>query len=496
MENPVGKYRRSYVLKTIFTFVPLLIITVGIIFGVLNLDAIRQLIIGATGEEANIQVDTQAILGPMPRPWRNLAQGGEDKDWRIQPIAQAVRALQPEYIRLDHIYDFYDIVSRDGGSLRFDWTKLDPIVSDVLAVGAKPYISLSYTPGPLAPNGDITGEPTNWNEYQLVIQRTIEHLSKERGIDNVIYEVWNEPDLFGKWRIGSGKSYLTLYTFAARGAQQAAASGAKPFLFGGPGITALYENWVRQLLNHASKNNLRIDFISWHRYNRSIDQFRDDFAKVKNWASEFPQFPNLELHITEWGHDSDVDGGYDTDFSAAHTAAVATEMVGNINRGFVFEIQDGKSPTGKEFWGRWGLLTHSEFGSKQKPRYRALRFIDTNIGNQRLPILGKGTWVKGMAARSGDATTIVLANYDPAGRHAENVPVTFRNIIGSNFSVEQIFSDGRSSKQQLSTTSAELRVFVPMSPNNVAAIRLVPLSPQITVPTISIPTTPATSPAP
>ena len=240
MPTTKKSYRHSYVRKTVFTLVPILFIAVSIVLGVTNLDTIRQLLIGAAGEPANIIVDTQAILGPMPRPWRNLAQGGESNNWRLQPLISQVKALKPEYIRIDHVYDFYEIVSRDGsGRLQYNWTKIDPVVSDILATGAKPYIALSYMPSAIAVNGDIVSKSNNWGEYQQVIQRTIEHFSKERGIEDVNYEVWNEPDLFGKWSIGN---YLMMYSFASRGAQQAAANGSKAFKFGGPATTALYRN--------------------------------------------------------------------------------------------------------------------------------------------------------------------------------------------------------------------------------------------------------------
>lgn len=474
-------HRNIYIKKTIGTLIPTLILTIGIAVGVTNLGSVREFFIGATGDEANIQVDTQAILGPMPRPWRNLAQGGEDKNWRLQPLTQQVKALKPEYIRIDHIYDFYDVVSRGPSGLQFNWAKMDPVISDILAVGAKPYISMSYLPPAIAPNGDIVGQPPNWNEWQVIVQKTVEHFSKQRGIEDVVYEVWNEPDLFGKWKAGGSKNYMTLYIYSSRGAQQAMANGTKAFKLGGPAITALYENWVKQLLDVAAKQNLKLDFISWHRYNRDIDVYRKDFAQAKEWIAANPQFSNIELHVTEWGHDSEIDPGYDGAFGAAHTAAVATEMVGQIQRGFVFEIQDGRSGDGKEYWGRWGLFTHQDFGAKAKPRYRALKFIDDNIGAQRVSILGKGTWVKAMAARSGDATTVVLTNYDSAGRHNENVPITFKSLIGSNFAVDTIFMDGRNNRTEVSTTSAELKVVVSMPVNTVAAVRLVPLSAQVEV---------------
>ncbi len=470
MPTTKKSYRHSYVRKTVFTLVPILFIAVSIVLGVTNLDTIRQLLIGAAGEPANIIVDTQAILGPMPRPWRNLAQGGESNNWRLQPLISQVKALKPEYIRIDHVYDFYEIVSRDGsGRLQYNWTKIDPVVSDILATGAKPYIALSYMPSAIAVNGDIVSKSNNWGEYQQVIQRTIEHFSKERGIEDVNYEVWNEPDLFGKWSIGN---YLMMYSFASRGAQQAAANGSKAFKFGGPATTALYRNWIKQLLGYVARNNLRLDFISWHRYARNIDSYRNDFSDIKNWLSASPQFSNVELHITEWGHNSDIDPGYDTSYGAAFTAAVAIEMVGNIQRGFVFEIQDGKGPS--EYWGRWGLFTHGDYGAHAKPRYYALKFIDSNTGPERVSILGKGSWVKGMASHNGDSTTVVLANYDSAGQHAENVPVTFKSLAGANFVIQQLFLDGRSLRQEVATTAAELQTFGVMAPNSVAAVTITP----------------------
>src|SRR5690606_32160076 len=107
------------------------------------------------------------------------------------------------------------------------------------------------------------------------------------------------------------------------------------------------------------------------RYSTDIDQFRRDMADAQTWIANYPQLePTMEFHITEWGHDSENDPGYDGNYGAAHTVAGAIEMVGVVDKGFVFEIQDGKDPAGQANWGRWGLLTHNEFGAKPKPRYR------------------------------------------------------------------------------------------------------------------------------
>lgn len=458
-------------LKTAF---PLLLLLAGIVGGVvLNSTKIYEFITRATGEKANITINIDSNLGSMPRPWRNIAQGGEGKDWRMTPIISRVKALHPQYIRIDHIYDFYDIVHKDGGSLSFHWGAFDAIINDILATGAKPYISLSYMPPAIAVNGNIVGKPEDWNEYSLVIQRTIEHLSRDRGITDVYYEVWNEPDLFGKWKTYGDTNYLTLYSAAAQGA--ARVQNAKTFKFGGPATTALYKNWFDDLTKFALSNNLRLDFFSWHRYSQNIEQFQNDVTQATTWMKNNPQLANMELNITEWGHDSENNKGYDTSYAAAHTAAVATELIDSITKAFVFELQDGQSPEGKTYWGRWGLFTNASVGSTAKPRYYALQLID-QIGNTRLQMLGKGTWVKGMAAKDNDVVSIVLANFDTAGLNSETVPVTLTNITAKTYTLDGSFLDGTRLSQTLQVQNGQLQFSVPMSPNSVVFLKLSPFS--------------------
>ncbi|MEO8581906.1 MAG: glycosyl hydrolase [Patescibacteria group bacterium] len=456
--------------KVILQLTPLFIILVVTFVAVANLQVVRQFFGRASGQPANLVVDVQSDLGQMPRPWRNLAQGGEAFDWSIGPITGKVAALHPNYIRLDHIYDFYDIVKKDGDTLSFDFTKFDVILDQIKATGATPFISLSYMP-PAISSGDIISVPNNWADWQLTVQKTIEHVSGTRAIPNVYYEVWNEPDWFGKWTRSGDKNYLTLYSYSARGA--ANAKNVRPYKFGGPAITNLMKNWFYDFLNFTRKNNLRMDFFSWHRYNTKVEQFEKDISDTQEWLQDFPEYKDKEMVISEWGHDSENNGGYDNSFSAAHTAAVAIQMAGTIDKGFVFEIEDGKDPTGKTYWGRWGLLTNQEFGAQPKPRYQALRLID-RIGEVRLDLLGKGTWVKALAARSvkTDNVNLIIANYDPSSDNVEVVPITFRNIFPGNYTVKQTFLGGSTKIDKIATDSANLRTTVTMPTNSVAFIEL------------------------
>src|SRR3972149_1571123 len=50
--------------------------------------------------------------------------------------------------------------------------------------------------------------------WQNLAQKTVEHVSGKAGLNlsNVYYEVWNEPDLFGGYKVYGGKNYLDLYS--------------------------------------------------------------------------------------------------------------------------------------------------------------------------------------------------------------------------------------------------------------------------------------------
>ena len=69
-------------------------------------------------------------------------------------------ALYPRYIRLDHIYDYYDLVNRDNrGNLQLNWQKLDATVCDIFHTGAKPFFSLGYMPSVLSSEGSPVSKP-------------------------------------------------------------------------------------------------------------------------------------------------------------------------------------------------------------------------------------------------------------------------------------------------------------------------------------------------
>jgi hypothetical protein len=247
-----------------------------------------------------------------------------------------------------------------------------------------------------------------------------------------------------------------------------------PFKLGGPAITALYKNWFDAWAKGCIANNWRCDFFSWHRYTTDLGKFAEDMQLAQEWVQAYPQLePTLEFHITEWGHDSNNHAGYDSAYSAAHTVAAAISMSNKVARAFAFEIQDGKDPEGKANWCRWGMFTHNDFGANSKPRYRALRLLDS-IPEQRLQITGLGSFVKALAARNDlGQTELIIANFDPKARSSELVPITFLNIEPGSYTLNIEFLGGNKQNQQIATDAAALRAEVFMPINEVAKVKLI-----------------------
>lgn len=377
----------------------------------------------AAGISATIVVDVNSVSQEKVDPtfMHAFAQGGEESGNWLSPVQKEVAALKPKWIRIDHIYDFYDIVKNDSGVLTFDFSRLDQVLDSVRAALATPVISLSYMPPAIAKDGKIINPPVHWDDWALVVQKTIEHISGPSGknIADVYYEVWNEPDheQFGGWKISGDKNYLTLYQYAAKGAGQA--KNTKPFYLGGPSTTGLYKNWIIKLV----ESGLRLDFLSWHSYLDDPKQFTQDQRNIASWLISYPEAVLLPKLITEFGFTGAKDPRYSTPFAAAFTAAVFRQLATGGPQGlFSFELK-----------GSWGLLN--------TPRYYVYDFLYRMAGN-RILLSGEGTWVTGLATKLGESVRVMLINFDATGSHSETVPVTITNLPNGSYTYRQQYFQG------------------------------------------------------
>lgn len=463
-------YFRITVLLVILLSLPLLLVTVK---------EIQKYLTRAAGKNAALVVDTQLKLGKMRPFWNSYAQGGEESGDMIGPVVSELSRLAPNYIRIDHVFDHFDMVGRSAdGSLTYNFSKLDVLIGSIVKTGARPFIALSYMPPVIAENGDITAKPKNWNEWQEVVMRLVEHVSgrSELNLSQVYYEVWNEPDLFGKWKYTGDKNYLTLYAFAVRGAQKA--QGVNSFKIGGPATTALYKNWLTALANSASRQKLRLDFFSWHRYTTNPTDYNQDVRNVTNWLFYNPEYISLPRLITEWGFDSNTNPGYDGLLAAAHALSSIRQAMYGYEQLFAFEVVDGLSENSKPYWGRWGLITHPKTGKLLKPRYAAFTLANLLQGT-RLSVTGEGTWVSAIAAKTDETVRILVTNYDPESRHTEETPLTITGLVNGEYLAKRtrLAQDPVTEKVKITQNTYQTQIVLPAN-----AVILLEITPEETNP--------------
>ncbi len=413
---------------------------------------------GASYQAAAIVVDVSQPGLPIRKIWSGAAQGFEklpDSDFRLSSTSGLLKSVGAKYVRIDHIYDGFNVVSKVDGRLKYDWTKLDAIVSDIVGAGATPFFSLSYMP-PAISKSDILDFPNDWGEWGQVVAATVGHYSRDYkgGLNNVIYEVWNEPDLFGGWKMGGNKNYLTLYVTAANAANSV--KNVKPFKIGGPATTGFYPAWVNGFYDKLD-SSVRIDFFSWHRYSADVEDFIKDATTAKQMM-ETRIARSQDLYISEWGVNPERSSAYDGRWAGAHFLAVNIALSDTVvDLALAFEVMDG-APGDKQFHGGWGMVTNPKYGAvAKKPRFKAWEMI-SKLDGSRLPLLGNGTYVTGLAAYDERGVVRVLAvNYDESGKHSEVFPITVVGITEGNYSVREEYLSGRVLNTEVNIAGGSLR---------------------------------------
>ena len=378
----------------------------------------------ASAISANIVVDVTSSQGELPRPWEGLSQGGEQEQpgtlVSLSPVSAIVKALGIKYIRVDHVLEdaFYP--------------NLRNRIMEITSSGAIPFISLSYFPSGVA-DSDI-GTPTNWVLWQAKVKNLVETVSGRNGMNiaGVYYEVWNEPDGpgFGNFSVGQGKDYFTLYKNTVQAVT--AAQNINSFKIGGPsladlrrcvggGLFTCQTFWLDKFLELVSRDRLRLDFISWHRYSLRMSDYKEDVNFIMEISKKYPNLPSTQKIITEWGSDPARSPIHNTVFDAAHLVASARTFIGHVDITTKFEVRDGPDNQDKG----WGILYYN--GAK-KPTFEAIKLLG-GLRRDRLLISGEGTYVTGIGSRDNSGVTIILSNYDRSGANTESVPV---KVMGLN----------------------------------------------------------------
>ncbi len=296
-----------------------------------------------------------------------------------------------------------------NGEPRYDFTNIDRIYDDLLEIGLRPVVELSFMPRDLASDPDATvfayrgiiSPPRDWKRWEALIHRLAAHLVERYGIEEVTqwgFEVWNEPNLKVFWS-GTQEEYFRLYELSAR----AIKSVDERLLVGGPSSAAA--EWISALLDFVRGKQLPLDFVSTHTYGNLPLDIRQ---ALKAYGCE-----NVKIWWTEWGvsptHFAAVD---DEAFGAPFVLHGMKSIQGRGDALSYWVISDHFEELGrpsKLLHGGFGLLT---IGNLRKPRFWALALLQdmgTDLVRLDLQGDGAGSLVDAWATRKADGSIDILA---------------------------------------------------------------------------------------
>ena len=352
-----------------------------------------------------IVADLTQTTGPVDR-FFDLSVGSDYPGTLIRDDSQAQLKVATDelgfrYIRFHAIFhDVLETVKVEDGKTIYDWSKIDQLYDDLLALHIKPFVELGFTPKALATSensifywhGNTSHpKPNGWRE---LIETFVRHIEARYGKEEVrswFFEVWNEPNLSGFWEGGDQMAYFELYDLTSK-----TIKGVDPALrVGGPSTAGAA--WVPEFLAHVKQTGAPVDFVTTHTYgvqggfldengksdtklDPSPGAIVDDVRRVREQISA-SAFPHLPLYFTEWSTSyTPRDSVHDSYISAPYILAKLNAVQGLV-QGMSYwtytDLFEEPGPPTAPFQGGFGLMTPEGI---RKPAWFAYKYLHALAG--------------------------------------------------------------------------------------------------------------------
>jgi xylan 1,4-beta-xylosidase len=132
-----------------------------------------------------------------------------------------------------------------------------------------------YINGRLDKNGNWPGDNDNWEEWDEYVTKIVKQ-ARRQGYDDVIWEVWNEPDIDIFWK-RSYKQFLQTYEHTVKLIRRLIPNA----LVTGPGFAVYDERKINEFLKFAKEHDVLPDIINWHEIPDAPDGIPERVNKIK-----------------------------------------------------------------------------------------------------------------------------------------------------------------------------------------------------------------------
>ncbi len=458
---------------------------------------------GADAEQ--VTIDAHAPGRAFPHFWEEMFGSGRANLTLRESYRDDLRRVKQitdfKYVRFHAIFqDENGVYSEDKqGNPVYNWSYVDQIYDGLLANGVKPFVEISFMPKALAAELDyhpfwykeIVSPPKDYAKWDALITAFAQHLVERYGVDEVAtwyFEVWNEPNIDFWAGTPKESTYFELYDHTAR-----ALKAVNPRIrVGGPATAQAA--WVDDMIAHAARNDVPLDFVSTHVYGNDTAEnvFHDDrtvaahamvcqaVEKVHEEIehSARPKMPLIwsEFNATYENQQEITDSIYMGPW-LAQTISECDGMTGMMSYWTFSDVFEEQGVVKTPFYGGYGLVAE---GGIPKPAFDAFELLH-ELGDKRLPVRSDDV----LATRRADGTVVVAAwnlvepGVDGADKTiafvlkgvGEDAHASIRRVDGSHGDTLKAWKEVGSPKYPTKVQIEELRKASGMGPPVVSAIR-------------------------
>lgn len=244
----------------------------------------------------------------------------------------------------------------------------------------------------------VAPDPAKWALWEAAIAATVTYFNVTNGLDNVWYQLWEEPDAPCFWT-DTQANYLETWSHFVAGARSvdptARLGGPEPV--GGPDSVKPGESvpLMQAFIEYSAAQSIQPDFISYHLFGSAPEQNRRASRRVLELldASGFPPLPiivgswnpvsacfepNEQRDDPSWPSPPSAFGCWQTDneMGAAYSLAFMAHLA-ESGAGYqaMFQLDDADWGGSEEFPHDWGLRTNKNKHGLRKAIYHAQTIV-------------------------------------------------------------------------------------------------------------------------
>lgn len=355
-----------------------------------------------------ITIDAHAATTPLPHFWEEMFGSGHANLAMRANYRKDMRTVKNvtdfSYVRFHGILDDENgVYTEDAqGNPVYNFSYVDHIYDGLLAEGVRPYVEISFMPKALAKNLDYQGfwykpvvsPPKSYAKWDALITAFAQHLVKRYGIDEVskwYFEVWNEPNLDFWAGVPKEQTYFELYDHTAR-----ALKAVSPRIrVGGPATAQAA--WVGDMIAHATKDHVPLDFVSSHAYgndtsenifhdNRPIAPHQMVCAAVEKvhkeiLASARPHIPLIWSEFNaSYSNEQEIEDSIYMGPWLADTIRKCAGMAQMMSYWTFSDVFEEQGVVKTPFYGGFGIIAEDDI---PKPAFNAFAMLH-HLGDQRI----------------------------------------------------------------------------------------------------------------